>query len=134
MPEKRMEVHHQVPRRLLAAHDRMHSRQQLDGDALQEWFDYEELLFEFGLDPDISREELKRKIDDSAVWVTYEEHRSGIHGQEWRRWGRIGGLRVLELYGATYFRHLARLRWNRITARDLVSIRERLYRARQSTA
>ncbi len=85
MPEKRMEVHHQVPRRLLIAHDRMHSRQQLDGGALQAWFDYEELLFEFGLDPDISREELKRKIDDSAVWVTYKEHRSGIHGQEWPR-------------------------------------------------
>lgn len=37
MPEKRMEVHHQVPRRLLIAHDRMHSRQQLDGGALQHW-------------------------------------------------------------------------------------------------
>ncbi len=46
----------------------------------------------------------------------------------------MGGLKVLELYGATYFRHLARLRWNRITARDLVSIREQLYWARQSTA
>lgn len=134
MHEKTMEVHHKVPRRLLIAHDRMHSHQKLDGDALQVWFDYEELLFEFGLDPNISREELKRKIEDSEVWVTYEEHRFGIHVQDWPRWGRMGGLRVLELYGATYFTHLARLRWNRITARDLVSIRERLYWARQSTA
>lgn len=134
MPEKTMELHHQVPRRLLAAHDRMHSCTRLDGEALQAWFDYEELLFEFGLDPDISREELKRKIEDSEVWVTYEEHRSGIHGQDWARWGRMGGLRVLELYSATYFRHLARLRWNRITIGELVSLREQLYRSRQSTA
>ncbi|MGB3635854.1 MAG: hypothetical protein WA982_17590, partial [Rubrobacteraceae bacterium] len=73
-------------------------------------------------------------IEGSAVEITREEHRGEIHAADWPRWGRMGGLRVLELYGAAYFRHLARLRWNRITAHELVSIREQLYRTRQTAA
>ena len=89
MPEA-TEVHHRVPRRLLAAHDRMVAREQLDSEALQLWFEYEELLFEFGLDPDLSREELVEAIESSAVVVSYEEHRSRIHAADWVRWGREG--------------------------------------------
>lgn len=128
------EVHHRIPRNLLSLHDRMTGCEELDGAALQAWFDYEEECYKRGVNPDLSRKELQSVIDNSTVEITRAEHRGEIHAADWSRWGRIGGLRVLELYGATYFKHLARLRWNRITARELVRIRERLCRVRQSTA
>ena len=128
------EVHHRVPRGLLTMHDRMTERGALDGAALQAWLDFEEECHRRGMSPDLSREELKRAIEVSTVEITREEHREEIHAGDWPRWGRMGGLRVLELYGATYFRHLARLRWNRISARELVSIREQLGQTQQTTA
>lgn len=128
------EVHHRVPRRLLATHDRMAAREQLDGEALQLWFEYEELLFEFGLAPDLSRKELVEAIEASAVMVSYEEHRSRIHAADWVRWGREGGLVTLERYGRAWFRHLARRRWRRITAGELARVRERLRREREAAA
>ena len=134
MPVKTTELHHRVPRRLLAAHDRLRSRQQLDGDALQAWFDYEELLFEFDLDPDISREELEGRIEDSVVELPYEEHRHVIHGKDWSRWGRMGGLKVLELYGSVYFAYLARRRWRKVSTGELSSVRERLRLSREAMA
>jgi hypothetical protein len=127
MPEA-TEVHHQVPRRLLAAHDRMRAHTALNGEVLQLWFEYEGLLLEFGLDPDISREELEQAIEASAAEVTYEEHRSEIHSAEWPRWGRKGGLATLERYGRIWFVHLARRRWRKITAAELARVRERLRR------
>jgi hypothetical protein len=122
------EVHHQVPRRLLAAHDRMRAHTALNGEAMQQWFEYEGLLLKFGLDPDISREELEQAIEASAVEVSYEEHRSRIHSTDWPRWGRKGGLATLERYGRDWFVHLARRRWNRITAWELAHVREKLRR------
>src|SRR5215210_9477924 len=86
------EIHHRVPRHLLDAHDRMQTHAALDGVALQLWFEYEGLLLEFGLDPDVSREELQEAIESSTAVVTYEEHRSEIHAADWPRWGRKGGL------------------------------------------
>lgn len=127
------EVHHRIPRGLLSLHGRMAGCKELDGAALQAWFDFEEECYRRGVSPDHSREDLITAIENSTVEVTREEHRGEIHAADWHRWGRMGGLKVLELYGATYFRYLARLRWNRITARDLVNIREHLYRTRQST-
>ncbi|QIN81134.1 hypothetical protein GBA65_22130 (plasmid) [Rubrobacter marinus] len=44
---------------LLDAHDAMLERTQLDGEALQAWFDFEEAAFRYGLNPDLSREELE---------------------------------------------------------------------------
>jgi hypothetical protein len=120
------EIHHRVPRRLLAAHDRMFAHDRLDGEALQLWFEYEELLFEYGLDPDITREELEQAIEASAVEITYEEHRSEIHAPDWPRWGRKGGLATLERYGRIWFVYLARRRWRKITAAELSRVRERL--------
>ena len=122
------EVHHQVPRRLLAAHDRMRAHTELNGEALQLWFEYEGLLLKFGLDPDISREELEQAIEASAVEVSYEEHRSEIHSADWPRWGRKGGLATLERYGRAWFAHLARRRWRKITAGELARIRNELCR------
>lgn len=125
MPEA-TEVHHRVPRRLLAAHDRMVAREQLDGEALQLWLKYEELLSEFGLDPGLSREELVEAIEASAVAVSCEEHRYRIHAADWVRWGREGGLATLERYGRAWFGHLARRRWRKITVGELACVRERL--------
>ena len=43
---------------LLDAHDAMLERTELDGEALQAWFDFEEAAFRYGVDPDLPREEL----------------------------------------------------------------------------
>ena len=122
------EIHHRVPRHLLDAHDRMQTHAALDGVALQLWFEYEGLLLEFGLDPDVSREELQEAIESSAVVVTYEEHRSYIHAPDWPRWGRKGGLATFKRYGRGWFACLARRRWGRITAGELARVREELSR------
>ena len=126
------EVHHRVPRHLLDAHDRMQTHAALDGVALQLWFEYEGLLLEFGLDPDVSREELQEAIESSAVVVTYEEHRSYIHAPDWPRWGRKGGLATFKRYGRGWFACLARRRWGRITAGDLARVRQELSRVADS--
>ena len=51
----KMEVHHRVPRSLLSAHDRMNESAELDGAALQAWFDFEEECHGHGVSPDLSR-------------------------------------------------------------------------------
>lgn len=43
---------------LLAAHDVMLERTELDGEALQAWFGFEQAAFRCGVDPDLSREGL----------------------------------------------------------------------------
>ena len=126
------EIHHRVPRHLLDAHDRMQTHAALDGVALQLWFEYEGLLLEFGLDPDVSREELQEAIESSAVVVTYEEHRSYIHAPDWPRWGRKGGLATFKRYGRGWFACLARRRRGRITAGDLARVRQELSRVADS--
>ncbi|MGI8910831.1 MAG: hypothetical protein ACR2JR_09815 [Rubrobacteraceae bacterium] len=113
------EVHHRVPRHLLAVYDRMVARERLDAEALQMWFECEGLLLELGLDPDISRKELERAIEASAVEVTYEEHRSEIHAADWPHWGRKGGLATLERYGHGWFRLLALRRHRKVTSEEL---------------
>jgi hypothetical protein len=128
------EVHHRIPRSLLAAHDRMTAHGELDGAALQAWFDFEEECHRRGVSSDLSREELEDAIEGSAVEVSREEHRGEIHAADWTRWGRMGGLRVLELYGPAYFVNLARRRWRRITAEELTRVRERLRQAREAAA
>jgi hypothetical protein len=126
------EIHHRVPRHLLDAHDRMQTHAALDGVALQLWFEYEGLLLEFGLDLNVSREELQEAIESSAVAVTYEEHRSYIHAPDWPRWGRKGGLATFKRYGRGWFACLARRRWGRITAGDLARVRQELSRVADS--
>jgi hypothetical protein len=134
MAAGKTEAHHRIPRSLLAAHDRMTGRGELDGAALQAWFDFEEECHRRGVSPDLSREELEATIAGSTVEVLREEHRGEIHVADWPRWGRMGGLRVLELYGPTYFVALARRRWRRITTDELESVRERLRQAREAAA
>ncbi len=132
MAAGKTEVHHRIPRSLLVAHDRMTAHGELDGAALQAWFDFEEECHRRGVSPDLSREELEAAIEGSTVEVSREEHRGEIHAADWPRWGRMGGLRVLELYGPAYFVALARRRWSWITAEELARVRERLRQAREA--
>ena len=115
----RFEIHHCVPRCLLGFFDRAASGE-LDGAGLQAWFDWEEEAFRYGVDPDISREDLVGLIDTSAAPVPAAEHRAG-HSQagDFVRWGRRGGLATLALYGRGWFVLLARRRWEKITAAQL---------------
>lgn len=128
------EVHHRVPRSLLSLHDRMAGHDELDGTALQAWFDFEEGCRRAGVSPDLSREELEAAIEGSTVEVPREEHRGALHAPDWPRWGRMGGLKVLELYGPRYFAALARRRWRRISPEELARVRERLRLAREAAS
>ncbi len=118
-----IERHHRIPRRLLAAHDRMIRGTEIDGEALQAWFDFEEMCLEHGLDPDASREELEAAVEASAVLIPYEEHREVVHGADWPRWGRKGGLITLARYGRPYYRLLALRRHGKITPAELRAAR-----------
>lgn len=79
------EVHHRVPRSLLSLHDRMVGCEDLDGAALQAWFDFEEECYRRCVSPNLSREELQDAIDNSTVEITREEHRKEIHAADWPR-------------------------------------------------
>lgn len=109
------EKHHRIPRSLLTAHDRLRECAILDGEAIQLALDFEHTCFVHGLSLDLSREELAREIEASVVEVSYGEHRRTIHGADWPRWGRMGGLATLARYGPRWFSLLARRRWRKIS-------------------
>ena len=126
MADCRFEVHHRIPRCLLGFYERSVAGD-LDGEGLQAWFDWEEEAFRYGVDPDVSREELELLIEASTSPVPAAVHRSA-HSRcgDFSRWGRRGGLRTLSLYGRPYFALLARLRWGRVELEALVEYREAL--------
>jgi len=114
-----LEIHHSVPRCLLGFFDRA-SEGDLDPDGLQAWFEWEKEAFRYGVDPDISREELELLIEASTSPVPAAAHRSGhSRGGDFARWGRRGGLRTLALYGRGWFVLLASRRWEKITPEQL---------------
>jgi len=119
----RSEVHHRVPRCLLGFFDRAASGD-LDGPGLQTWFDWEEEAFRYGVDPDVSREELVGLIDSSAAPIPAADHRAG-HSQsgDFARWGRLGGLQTLRRYGRPWFVLLGRRRWGRVGSEALSKYR-----------
>ena len=114
MAARRFEIHHRVPRCLLGSFDRAASGE-LDAAGLQAWFEWEEEAFRYGVDPDISREDLVGLIDSSATLLPVGEHRAG-HSQagDFARWGRRGGLSTLARYGRGWFVLLACRRWKKI--------------------
>lgn len=120
------EVHHRVPRCLLGFFDRAASGE-LDGAGLQAWFEREEEAFRYGVDPDISREDLVSLIGSSAVPVPTVDHRA-VHGaaNDFVRWGRLGGLETLRRYGQPWFVLLGRRRWGRVGANALDRYRAEL--------
>ena len=119
MAASAVEVHHRVPCCLLGFFDREDSGE-LDGAGLQAWFEWEEEAFRYGVDPDITRGELAAFIEGSTVELSADEHRVA-HSEvgDFARWGRLGGLETLALYGPGWFVLLARRRWEKISAAQL---------------
>ncbi len=113
----RVEVHHRAPRCLLGLRDRADAAE-FTGEGIEFAMDYEHEAMRWGMDPDISREELAALVDASTVEIPAHDHRH-THAEDFRRWGRRGGLRTLALYGAPWFAALAARRWERITEEQL---------------
>jgi hypothetical protein len=115
-----VEVHHEVPRCLLRLRDRADAAG-LDGEGIQLWLDYELEAMRYGVDPDLSRDELAARIDASTVELPHDEHRT-VHAGQWAEWGRRGGLETLRRYGRPYFSMLRRRRCG-LDADELASYR-----------
>jgi hypothetical protein len=128
----RLEVHHSIPRCLLDFYDRF-AMADLDSEGLQAWFEWEGEAFRYGVDPDVSREELELLIEASTSPVPTVALSSGYsRGGDFARWGRRGGLRTLALYGRGWFVLLAGRRWEKITAEQLADSFAHLCRGRTS--
>lgn len=117
-----LELHHRVPRCLIGYLDRA-KEGDLDPAGLQAWFEWEMEALRYGVDPDITREELEALIEASASPVPAAAHHSGhSRGGDFARWGRRGGLRTLALYSRGWFVLLAKRRWEKITAEELAVV------------
>ena len=112
------EVHHEVPRCLLRLRGRAEAHAELDGEGMQLWLDYELEALRWGVDPDVSRDELAAMVEGSTVEIGRNEHRDG-HAGDFARWGRRGGLATLRRYGTAWFSLLARKRWGKVSAEDV---------------
>lgn len=114
-----VETHHRVPRCVLRLRDRAEAHpESLSGEGIQLWLDFEVEALRFDVDPDLSRDELAALLEGSAVELPADEHRDG-HAEDFRRWGRRGGLATARRYGTAWFSLLAKRRWERITAETL---------------
>jgi len=102
----------------LRLRDRAEAYEAFDGEGIQLWLDFECEAMRWGVDPDVSREELVALVEASAVEIGREEHRDA-HGADFARWGRRGGLSTLRRYGTAWFALLAKRRWEKITAEAL---------------
>jgi hypothetical protein len=109
-------LHHRIPRSLLKIYDRAHGPG-LEPADLADWFEWEEEAFRYVVDPDISREKLVYRIEDSTVEIADDDHRA-VHSAvgDFTRWGRLGGIATLRRYGRPWFVLLGRRRWGRISA------------------
>jgi hypothetical protein len=105
----------------LRLRDRADAHPQLDGEGLQLWLDYELEALHFGVDSDVSREELVALIEGSTVVLPREEHRNG-HESDFVRWGRRGGLATLRRYGTSWYSLLARRRWGHLSGAELEQV------------
>jgi hypothetical protein len=112
-----LELHHRVPRCLLRLHDRAVSGE-LDGAGIEAWLAFEHEAMRYGVDVEISREDLAELVEASAVLLARDKHRNG-HQSDWQRWGRRGGLETARRYGSSWFALLALRRWGRISPADL---------------
>lgn len=92
----------------------------MEPEDLAAWFDWEEEAFRYGVDPNVSRDELAVLIKDSTVELESDIHQTG-HSEagDFARWGRLGGLETLRRYGRPWFVLLARRRWKKIGAEVL---------------
>jgi hypothetical protein len=79
-----------------------------------EW-EWEAMLW--GVPAEISREDLERLVERSAVLSERVKHRP-IHGSDRRRWGRRGGLATLGRYGTSWFAVLPPYGWGKASGAD----------------
>ena len=112
-----VEIHHEVPRCLLRLRERAEAAG-LTGEGIELALEYEHEARRWGVDPDLSRDELAALVEGSTVELPAEEHRDG-HAEDFARWGRRGGLATARRYGTAWFSLLARRRWERISAEEL---------------
>jgi hypothetical protein len=113
------EVHHAVPRCLLRLHDGARDPSgDLDGAGIQAWLEWEWEAMRWGVPVEIAREDLEGLIERSTILLEREKHRL-IHGSDWQRWGRRGGLATLRRYGTSWYSALALKRWGRLDGDDL---------------
>lgn len=111
------EIHHTVPQCLLRLRDRADAAS-LDGEGIELWLEFEYEAIRYGVDPDMSRDDLAALIDASCVLMERTEHRA-THESDFVRWGRQGGLETLRRYGRGWFVLLGRRRHRRITPEEL---------------
>jgi hypothetical protein len=120
-PASPAEVHHAVPRCLLRLQDEATSGD-LNGAGIQAWLEWEWEAMRWGVPAEIARGDLERLVEASAVLLEREKHRL-IHGSDWQRWGRRGGLATLRRYGTSWFAVLALFRWGKASEADLEAAR-----------
>jgi hypothetical protein len=121
-PASPAEVHHAAPRCLLRLHEKATGGDLLDGAGIQAWLEWEWKAMRWGVPAEISCRDLERLVEASAVLLEREKHRL-IHGSDWQRWGRRGGLATLRRYGTSWYSALALRRWGKIGAEDLACAR-----------
>jgi hypothetical protein len=114
------EVHHCIPQCLLRLRDKADAAS-LDGEGIELWLEYEHEAMCYGVDPDVSREDLAALLDASTVPLQRDEHRCE-HVSDFVRWGRRGGLATARRFGTTWFGLLARRRWKRISTEELSTV------------
>jgi hypothetical protein len=99
IPE-RLERHHRVPRCLLTLREKADATSPaLDGTGFQAWLDYEHEAIRWGVDPDISRDELAALVEASTVVIpamitaasTARTSPGADVGAAWRRWSATAG-------------------------------------------
>jgi hypothetical protein len=115
--ESAVEIHHRVPRCLLRLRDRADTAP-LDGEDIELWLEFEFEAMCYGVDVDISRDDLEALIEASTVSLGRDDHRT-LHERDFARWGRRGGLETLRRYGRGWFGLLGRRRHGRITPEEL---------------
>ena len=69
------QIHHRIPRRLLKVWDEGHGSD-LGPEDLAAWIEWEEEAYRYGVDPDVSLEDLAALIKGSTVELGVEEHRA----------------------------------------------------------
>ncbi len=115
------EIHHTIPQCLLRLRDKADSAA-LDGEGIELWLEYEHEAMRYGVDPDITRDDLAALIDASTVILERGAHRLE-HISDFVRWGRRGGLATFERYGRAWFALLALRRWGKIAPAELARAR-----------
>ncbi len=116
-----VEIHHRVPQHLLRLFDR-YDGASLDGAGIQAYLDFEDEALRYGVDPEITREDLQAMITASTVELPQAEHRR-LHETDFARWGRRGGIETLQPYGRTWFAFLALRRWGKVSPAELARVR-----------